>query len=119
MQARACVSLICSALLLLTIVIAPAAPDRIDLVPFGRVVRFEGDSPEKFDARTLERGPVGWSAWKSAEGEYLIGLTWDEPRDVAEIGLEFREPFPGRDRIRVAVFFQELAEPGRGRLGAD
>ena len=75
-------------------------------MPFGRVVRFEGNSPETFEARTLERGPDGWQAWKDDHGEYSLGLTWDEPRDVAEIHLEFRDAFPQSDRIRVEYFYK-------------
>jgi hypothetical protein len=93
-------------LLLLCAISALAAPIRVDLVPFGRVVCYEGDSPETFEAHTLERGRDGWQAFKGADGEYMIGLMWDEPRDVAEVGLDFRDAFPGRDRIRVQYFFK-------------
>ncbi|MBP9900888.1 MAG: hypothetical protein KBH45_05465, partial [Verrucomicrobia bacterium] len=95
-------------LILLIIVAAPAgaAPARIDLVPFGRVVRFAGNTPETLEASTLMRSPEGWTAGKDVEGKYLIGLTWDEPRDVAEIELEFRDTFPDRDRLQVQYFYK-------------
>ena len=93
-------------LLLLCALSALAAPIRVDLVPFGRVVRYAGDSPETFEAHTLERGRDGWQACKGADGEYMIGLMWDEPRDMAEVGLDFRDVFPGRDQIRVQYFFK-------------
>jgi hypothetical protein len=79
----------------------PAASIRVDLVPFGRVVRYEGDSPETFEVHTVERGPDGWRAWKGENGNYMLGLEWDEPRDVAEVTLEFSAAFHNCDRIRV------------------
>jgi len=81
-----------------------SAQSRMDLMPFGRVVRFDGNSPETLEARTLERGPDGWRAWRTDFGEYALGLTWDEPRDIAEIGLEFHDAFSECDRIRVEYF---------------
>ena len=94
--------------LLGALIIAPplAAQTRIDLMPFGRVVRFEGNSPETLEARRLERGLDGWKAWKSDCGEYFLGLTWDEPRDIAEISLEFHDAFSESDRIRVEYFYK-------------
>ena len=83
-----------------------SAQSRMDLMPFGRVVRFDGNSPETLAASTLERDPDGWRAWRSDSGDYALGLTWDEPRDIAEIGLAFHDAFPGRDRIRVQYFFK-------------
>ena len=85
---------------------ALAAQSRIDLMPFGRVVRFEGDSPETLEARTLARAPEGWRAYQDALGEYVLGLTWDEPRDIAEISLEFHDAFAEGDRIRVEYFYK-------------
>ena len=94
------------ALLGVLAVTALAAQSQIDLMPFGRVVRFEGNSPETLEARTLERGPDGWGAYKDALGEYALGLTWDEPRDIAEISLEFHDAFSQGDRIRVEYFYK-------------
>ena len=75
-------------------------------MPFGRVVRFEGDSPEALEARALARAPEGWRAYQDALGEYVLGLTWDEPRDIAEISLEFHDAFAEGDRIRVEYFYK-------------
>ena len=94
------------ALLLALAATAWSAPPQIDLMQFGRVAHFEGNSPETFEARSLERGADGWQAWKDDHGEYCVGLTWDEPRDVAEIHLEFRDAFPQADRIRVEYFYK-------------
>lgn len=96
-------------LLILLIIVATragAAPARIDLVPFGRVVLFAGNTPETLEASTLMRSPEGWTAGKDVEGKYLIGLTWDEPRDVAEIELEFQDAFPDRDRLQIQYFYK-------------
>jgi hypothetical protein len=83
-----------------------SATQQIDLMPFGRVVQFEGNSPETLEARTLKRGADGWQAWKDERGEYNLGLTWDEPRDVAEICLEYHDAFAQGDRIRVEYFYK-------------
>ncbi|UCD27916.1 MAG: hypothetical protein JSV03_12535, partial [Planctomycetota bacterium] len=81
-----------------------AAPEPINLVDFARVVEYSGETPETFEARELIRGTDGWDAWQGEEGQYMIGVEWDEPRDVAEVNIEFRHAIADRYKIRVQYF---------------
>ncbi len=92
-----------STLVMLTAITAGAVPveERINLVDFARVVQYTGDSPATLAVRELERGADGWSAWRGDDGQYMIAVEWDEPRDVAEVNIEFRHAIADRDQIRV------------------
>ncbi|GMU20607.1 MAG: hypothetical protein AMXMBFR13_07040 [Phycisphaerae bacterium] len=79
-------------------------PDRINLAEFARVVEFTGDSPDTLEAETLERGPDGWMAWKGPGGEYMMGLEFDAPRDIAEVNIEFRHAIADRDLIKMQYY---------------
>jgi len=78
-----------------------AADDRINLADFARVVRYEGRSPETLEVRAIEQGPDGWPAWQGEDGQYMIGVEWDEPREVAEVNIEFRHAIANREEIQV------------------
>ncbi len=93
-----------------------AAPieERINLAEFARVVQYIGDTPETLEVHRLERGEDGWDAWKGADGQYMIGLEWDEPRDVAEANVEFRHAIANREKLEVEYFHEHWPENGRG-----
>lgn len=92
---------------------APKNP-RIDLATFARVVRYEGNSPETLQVRELQRGVDGWTAWKGEDGQYMIGVEWDEPRDLAEVNIEFRHAIADREQIRVQYWRHHWPDIGRG-----
>lgn len=77
------------------------ADDRINLAQYARIVEYSGDSPETIGAAELERGADGWEAWRGADGDYRIGIEWDEPRDITEVNIEFRHAIANREKIRV------------------
>lgn len=91
------------------------ADHRIDLARFGRVVQYTGDSPGMLQVRDLERGLDGWEAWKGPDGQYMIGLEFDEPRDLREVGIEFRHAIADRHLIQVQYFKPD--GPGGERHG--
>lgn len=86
---------------------------RIDLAEFGRVVQYSGDTPETLQARVLERGVDGWEAWKGPNGQYVIALEFDEPRDLREVGIEFRHAVADRHRVKVQYFRSGWPEEGK------
>lgn len=88
--------------------------DRIDLAEFARVVEYSGDKPESLEARELERGTDGWTAWKGEDGQYMIGIEWDEPRDIAEANIEFRHAVANRDQIRVQYWQHHWPTDAKG-----
>lgn len=88
--------------------------DRIDLAEFARVVQYTGETPEALDVRELERGVDGWTAWKGDDGQYMIGLEWDEPRDLAEVAIEFRHAVADREQIRVQYWQHHWPNDARG-----
>lgn len=92
----------------LTVLTAGMSPDdpRIDLAEFGRVVKFVGDSPETLQVRSIDRGLDGWTAWKGPDGQAMIGLEFDEPRELAEVGIVFRHAIAQRHLIQVQYFQQ-------------
>src|SRR5512143_3268147 len=82
------VSLLCA---LVLAVLMPAATDqRINLADFARVVKFVSDTPARLEVQELETGPDGWPVWTGEGGQSMIGIEWDEPRDIAEAEIEFR-----------------------------
>jgi hypothetical protein len=95
--------------------VAAAARQRIDLVEFGRVVQLP-DEPKRVttDEDELTRGADGWEAPKNDNGEYSIGIEWDEPRDIAEVTIEFRHAIANREQIRVQYWKAEPAGAGTG-----
>lgn len=78
-----------------------AVSTRINLVDFGQVVRFAGLKEGRPEGRPIERGPDGWEAWKSDDCQYMIGVEWDEPRELAEVNIEFRHAIANREKIEV------------------
>ncbi len=73
----------------------------INLVDFAQVVEFTGDSPQTYGTRRLVRGGDGWPAWRGPDGRFMIGVEWDEPRDLAEVNIEFRHAIAEREKISV------------------
>lgn len=92
-----------------------AAPSkRIDLADFGRVVRYSGRTPDTFEVRSIERDEEGWKAWRGEDNQYMIGLEWDEPRDIAEVNIEFGRAIAHRDAIHLQYFKGSWPSIGRG-----
>lgn len=87
---------------------------RIDLGEFARVVEYVGTTPETLQVKTLERGVDGWTAWKGPDGQYMIGLEFDEPRDIAETCVEFRHAIAERQLIQVQYFRQHWPNNQQG-----
>ncbi|HOA72722.1 MAG TPA: hypothetical protein PL151_14035 [Phycisphaerae bacterium] len=86
-----------------------AAPDkRVDLVEFGRVVAMP-DEPKAVTtaADELVRGTNGWDAVRGDDGVYTIGVEWDEPRELAEVNIEFRHAIADREQIKVQYWKDE------------
>ncbi len=100
--------------LVVFVAVSGGKTERINLVDFGRVVRFEGDSAEKLEVRALERGPDGWEAWLGEDDQYMIGVEWDEPHDIAEVNIEFRHAIAGREQIRVQYWQDHWPVRDRG-----
>lgn len=93
---------------------------RINLADFARVVEFTGDSPDVLEARELHRGPDGWAVWTGDGGQAMIGLEWDEPRDIVETNIEFRHAIAERDLIQVQYFARNGPVPLKeGQTAAD
>ncbi|MDM8004675.1 MAG: hypothetical protein QUV05_00780 [Phycisphaerae bacterium] len=91
-----------NAMFVLTMMAGMAVADkRIDLGEFARAVEYTGDKPETLEVRELDRGIDGWTAWKGEDGQYMIGMEWDEPRDIAETCIEFRHAVANRETIQV------------------
>lgn len=92
---------------------------RIDLVEFGRVVELP-DAPVKITtaADELPRGADGWDAVEREDGEYTIGVEWDEPRDLSEVNIEFRHAIANREKIKVQ-YFKPLDAQGRSGQAGD
>lgn len=88
---------------------ASAAKPRgpINLVDFGRVVEMPGQPAGGIPPEhELMRGADGWDAVRGADGEYVIGVEWDSPREISEVNIEFRHAIANRDKIRVQ-YWQE------------
>ncbi|HOB74349.1 MAG TPA: hypothetical protein PKG54_07475 [Phycisphaerae bacterium] len=103
---------------ILMILIGGAGADgRIDLAEFGRVVEYLGDSPETLEVRSLERGVDGWTAWRGPDGQFMIGLEFDEPRDLQEVGIEFRHAIADRHLVQVQYFRQHNLRQANPRSG--
>jgi len=108
--------------LLFVAAIVPSATDhRINLADFGRVVKFVGDAPTTMVAEELESGSDGWPVWKGEGDESMIGLEWDEARDVGEVEIEFRHAIADRAQIRVQYFLNEppATQPGSAPVTPD
>ncbi len=87
---------------------------RIDLGEWARAVQYTGDKPETLEVRELDRGEDGWTAWKGEDGQYMIGMEWDEPRDIAEACIEFRHAVANREQIRVQYWQHHWPSDARG-----
>lgn len=94
-----------------------AAKQRIDLAEFGRVVHFP-QVPTKVTTsqQELSRGTDGWEVVRDEDGQYSIGVEWDEPRDISEVNIEFRHAIADREAIRAQYW--QVAESGSRRGGA-
>ncbi len=88
--------------------------NRINLVDFGQVVKYTGDAPRNMDIEKLERGADGWEAWKGSSDEYMIGVEWAQPRDIAEAHIEFRHAIADRHEIKVQYFQHEIRGAEQG-----
>lgn len=85
---------------------------RVNLVEFGRVVELPDEPAEPTtEADELSRGVEGWEAIRGRNGVYSIGVEWDEPRELAEVNIEFRHAIAHRDKIRVEYWRQEGQDP--------
>src|SRR5262245_9425235 len=110
-------------IVLLMAATTPTKGHRINLVDSAQVVRYEGDSPATLPAHPLERGPDGYDAWVGPDGQYMIGVEWDAPRDLAEVNIEFRHAIANREGIRVQYWQedwpvhdgQKTSRPAHGR----
>lgn len=78
--------------------------EAVNLADFARVVEFTGHSPETLQVHELEHASEGWAPWQGDDGQYMIGLEWDEPRDVCLVEIEFRHAISDRDKIQVQYF---------------
>lgn len=104
--------------LLLALGAGPRRDDgRIDLADFGRPVEYTGESPETLETRPLERGFDGWDTWRGPDGQFMMGLEFDEPRDIAEAGIEFRHAIAERTRIQVQYWRQHWPVNTTGKTG--
>lgn len=88
-----------------------AGSERIDLVEFGRVVELP-EEPDRVttEADELVRGTDGWEAVLSDDGQYTIGVEWEEPREVAEVNIEFRHAIANREQIKVQYWKGEVPD---------
>lgn len=92
---------------------AAAATSRIDLTESGRVVEMlETPASQSLPSPELIRGTDGWEAIRSEDGQYTIGVEWDEPREIAEVNIEFRHAIANREQIRVQ-YWQSEAVPSK------
>lgn len=104
-----------SSLCCVVLVLVPVyADERIDLTEWARVVQFTGDTPQAFNIRELERGRDGWETWVDEDGQAAIGVEWDEPREIAEVAIEFRHAIADRDLVRVE-YWSDHGDPYHGR----
>lgn len=92
-----------------------AAKSRIDLAEFGRVVHFP-EVPTKVTTTKdeLSRGSDGWDAVQDEDGQYSIGIEWDEPRDISEVNIEFRHAIADRELIKAQYWKEDktASQPG-------
>lgn len=81
---------------------------RVNLVEFGRVVELPDEPAQPTsEADELSRGVEGWEAIRARNGVYTIGVEWDEPRELAEVNIEFRHAIANREKIRAEYWKQE------------
>jgi hypothetical protein len=87
-----------------------ASSRRVDLVEFGRVVELPDDPRRPTTAADeLSRGQNGWEALRGRDGLFTIGVEWDEPRELAEVNIEFRHAIAQRDQIQVQ-YWEDLSD---------
>lgn len=91
-----------------------AGVEPINLSDFARVVKYTGDSPETLQVQALERGTNGWPVWEGEAGQSMIGVEWDEPRDIAQAEIEFRHAIADREQIRVQYFHKNWPNDDHG-----
>ena len=78
--------------------------ERVNLVDSGRVVQFSAKDNEIPEATPMERGLDGWTAYRGEDGQFMVGVAWEAPRDVAEVNIEFRHAIAHREKIKVQYF---------------
>lgn len=110
---RSTASILLTALAIL-IAGAERTDQRIDLAEFGRAVQYIGDTPETLQVKSLDRGWEGWETWRGPDGQAMIGLEFDEPRDLAEVGIVFRHAIAQRHLIQVQYFQQHWPHDKQG-----
>jgi hypothetical protein len=108
-----------NALIYLTPILAVWATkaDRINLTDFGQVVQFSEPGNNIPKAAPLDRGTDGWEAYRAKDGQYMIGVEWDEPRDVAEANIEFRHAIANREKIKVQYYQYHKPDSGKSDEG--
>ncbi len=111
-----------AAVLVLTLAAAlpsAVAKERINLVDFGRVVELPNvPSQPTTDEQALPQGPEGWEPVLEPDGEYTIGVEWDEPRDISEVNIEFRHAIANREQIRVQYWKSQAPQGKQGTRAA-
>ncbi|NLX12896.1 MAG: hypothetical protein GXY44_04475 [Phycisphaerales bacterium] len=96
----------------MTIGVASGGERPINLVDFAYVVEFTGNSPQTYGTHRLDRGDEGWPAWRGPDGRFMIGIEWDEPRDLSEVNIEFRHAIADRDQISVQYWRSHSSTEG-------
>lgn len=91
---------------------------RIDLAEFGQVVQYNEDASKTLQPIPLERGLDGWEAWKGPDGQYMVALEFDQPRDLAEVSIEFRHAIADRHLIKMQYFKQNWPDNQNGKPDA-
>ena len=87
-------------------VVSAGVNDAVNLADFARVVKYSGNSPETLQVHDIEHGSEGWTPWEGDDGQYMLGLEWDEPHDVCLVEIEFRHAISEREKIKVQYFQQ-------------
>lgn len=98
-------------LLLLIMGALPAKTLRIDLATDARVVRYANAARPR-DGEALVRGTDGYDAWMGPDGQYMIALEWDKPRDLSEVNIEFRHAIANRAELRVQYWQEDWPQAG-------
>ena len=105
----------------MAVVVSPGySDDRINLVDSARVVEYTDDTPETIDLIELKRAENGWTAWKGPGDQYMIGVEWDEPRDITELNVEFRHAVAHRSDVKVQYWHDPALQqtgPGTDSIG--
>ena len=87
---------------------ASAQTADFDIAPFGRrcCVEDRHVSQLTFDHAEAER--AGSQAERAADGRYIYGLQWAEPRDIREVRVRFK-PGSVAEKATVEYWYHDLA----------